>query len=366
MGCGGGEEVSKYSLVKNNWLFSPRFDLLWILGPGFFAVFFCVVFSSLLLAQQELPIVYWFIFVLSCDVAHVYSTLYRTYFVTQERKKFGALLLYVPLFCFLSGILLYSIHSSLFWRLLAYVAVFHFIRQQYGFVQLYSKMQKRSSYQQFVDKLMIYTVTLYPLLYWHTSERHFHWFVDGDFLEMPWPSLNSVGFVIYCAVGCLYVLTEIFTFWKYKQINLQKNLVILGTTLVWYVGIVYYNNDTIFTITNVIAHGVPYIALVWIYGRRQNYNLKIGGLYYRQLFTISLVPLFLVGILILAYLEEGLWAHLVWREKLDLFPLFSLLDIFYNPSWHKWIVPLLMIPQFTHYILDGFIWKNSPLSKSID
>jgi hypothetical protein len=358
--------VSKSVFVKNNWILSPRFDLFWILGPSFFSVLFCVLFSSVFLAHDELPIEYWFVFVLACDVAHVYSTLYRTYFVKQEREKYGALLLYIPLFCFMFGIFLYSIHFGLFWRILAYIAVFHFIRQQYGFVQIYSKIQKRSRAQIIIDKLTIYTVTLYPLLYWHTSERHFHWFVDGDFVQLPWPLLKSLGEVFYYLVGSVYLLSEGYHFLRFKQINIQKNLVIFGTALVWNVGIIFYNNDTIFTITNVVAHGIPYMALIWSYGRHQNYKFKVGSFVYGSLFTSSLVPLFLGGILILAYLEEGLWAHLVWREKQTLFQVFQPLQVFYNPSWHRWVVPALMVPQFTHYLLDGYIWKSkSPGHKGL-
>ncbi len=353
--------MSKSVVLNNNWILSRRFDLLWILGPSFWAVLGCVVFSSTLLAQEELPIEYWFIFVLACDVAHVHSTLYRTYFVPQERKKWGALLIYVPLFCFLLGLFLYSIHAGLFWRVLAYIAVFHFVRQQYGFVQIYSQRQTRSRFQTTMDKTMVYMATLYPLVFWHTSERHFHWFVDGDFIKLPWPMLKTIVELIYYIVIVGYLGSEVFSFVKTKLINLQKNAVILGTALVWYVGIVYYNNDTIFTITNVVAHGVPYAALVWAFGTKQNYQFQVKGFKYGQLFTVKWAPLFIGGILLLAYIEEGLWAHWVWNEKLELFPLFQPLQGLSSPAWHKWFVPLLMVPQFTHYILDGYIWKGASL-----
>ena len=27
-------------------------------------------------------------------------------------------------------------------------------------------------------------------------------------------------------------------------------------------------------------------------------------------------------------------------------------------AWNVVIVPLLAVPQFTHYVLDGFVWKR--------
>ena len=64
-----------------------------------------------------------------------------------------------------------------------------------------------------------------------------------------------------------------------------------------------------------------------------------------------------VGILcILAFVEEGIWDLLVWGDH----PMvFGGID----GAWIDGsdllviIVPLLVLPQATHYILDAFIWK---------
>ena len=39
----------------------------------------------------------------------------------------------------------------------------------------------------------------------------------------------------------------------------------MTTAVCWYVGIVAFNSDYAFTVTNVIIHGVPYFALVYWY-----------------------------------------------------------------------------------------------------
>ena len=46
-----------------------------------------------------------------------------------------------------------------------------------------------------------------------------------------------------------------------------KSLVVATTWLSWWVGIVVFDSDYAFTVTNVLIHGVPYLALVWRYGR---------------------------------------------------------------------------------------------------
>ncbi len=62
---------------------------------------------------------------------------------------------------------------------------------------------------------------------------------------------------------------------------------------------------------------------------------------------------FLATLWALAYFEELFWHRGVWHERDWLFG--SYWDI---ESWKMFVVPLLAVPQLTHYILDGFIWKR--------
>ena len=55
----------------------------------------------------------------------------------------------------------------------------------------------------------------------------------------------------------------------------------------------------------------------------------------------------------LAYFEELLWDCGIWHDRSWLF----------GPTWDVagldvFLVPLLAVPQITHYILDGFIWRR--------
>ena len=72
------------------------------------------------------------------------------------------------------------------------------------------------------------------------------------------------------------------------------------------------------------------------------------------------VPIYLLVLFILAYLEEGLWHSLVWREHVMLFRPFSMLPAIDSHSILSFVVPLLALPQVTHYIIDAFIWRMRP------
>jgi len=59
----------------------------------------------------------------------------------------------------------------------------------------------------------------------------------------------------------------------------------------------------------------------------------------------------------MAYLEEGIWDHFVWRDHSELFGWLGGLPEVLDGASMALLVPLLAVPQATHYILDAFIWK---------
>jgi hypothetical protein len=60
----------------------------------------------------------------------------------------------------------------------------------------------------------------------------------------------------------------------------------------------------------------------------------------------------------LAYVEEGLWDSFLWKEHPKVFSIFYTSSFNANNPLLNMIIPLLALPQITHYILDGFIWKR--------
>ena len=73
------------------------------------------------------------------DVAHVYSTLFKTYFVKGEIQKNKWLLSRNSCGKLDFRDYPFQFGSLTFWSVLALVAVFHFIRQQYGFMRIYAR-----------------------------------------------------------------------------------------------------------------------------------------------------------------------------------------------------------------------------------
>ncbi|MFT3932239.1 MAG: hypothetical protein QM726_01385 [Chitinophagaceae bacterium] len=343
---------------KQPWIGRPFVDVVFILLPPFVSLLFIVLFPSLFQNNANMPDAGWIVLILLIDVAHVYSTLYRTYFDPQSFKKQKLILTAIPFIGFIIGVMTYAIGSGFFWRLLAYTAVFHFVRQQYGFMRVYGRKEQSFPTSRLLDKIIIYYATIYPLLYWHLNgPRNFNWFVNGDFFYGSAQGVLKIATILYYIVIALFLAKEFFVLVKTKYINLPKLGIIAGTLLSWYFGIVYYNGDMAFTLLNVVSHGIPYMALVWIYGEKNYSQPKKGSRFLRLVFSSYGLVIFLGLIFLFAFIEEGLWDAVVWQEHGNLFGTRHISSFSADDSLLTFIVPLLALPQITHYILDGFIWK---------
>lgn len=347
--------------AKQPWLSSAWVDGLFILSPPFLALLVVACFPGVFKSTAAMPLVYWVLLVVMIDVAHVYSTLYRTYFRSSAVKQ-RPMLLIIPLLCYATGVVLYMVDGLIFWRILAYLAMFHFIRQQYGFMRWYSRHERQSKLYRFIDVLAVYTATIYPLLYWHLAGgRQFNWFVDGDFMLFKSERLLQISRYVYVFIVAVYVLKELWMLVSTRTINMPRNLIVLGTLVSWYFGIIYYNGDMAFTTLNVVSHGIPYMALIWIteQQRLRDKTINEQSLVKAIFKPYTGVIIFVLGLVMLAYLEEGLWDGLIWREHTSVFQVFKNLPLIQDSFALALLVPLLSLPQSTHYILDGFIWKRT-------
>ncbi|AWA28948.1 hypothetical protein HYN48_01970 [Flavobacterium magnum] len=337
--------------MQQPWIHKAKTDSVFILAPSFVVLAIVFIFQKQLEVLQEQYSFYtWLFLIVFIDVAHVYATLFKTYLVKEEFQKQRKMLILLPFICFITGLVLFALGSAVFWRVLAYVAVFHFIRQQYGFMRLYSRKERKTPGSIFIDNLTIYAATGYPMLFWFLSpRREFIWFTEGDFFTFENALLLNVLQWIYFAVMGFYALRTLHKYVTEKYFNIPKNTIITGTALSWYFGIVYFNDDLIFTMLNVVSHGIPYMALVYLKEINEKPEPQLGGLQFLKAFRGVFIY---IGILLLiAFSEEYLWEILVWNEQYS--PA--------SPGLGKYaflLVPLLTVPQFTHYILDGFIWKS--------
>jgi hypothetical protein len=340
---------------KTAWLFSRNVDLAVFLGSTLVSFAALGIGALTGVLHDETPGWAWVPAVILCDVAHVWSTLFRTYLDPAERRARPRLLLLVPLVGLAASVALVSLGEHVFWRALAYLAIFHFVRQQYGWVSLYRARGGESGrVGRVIDTAAIYAATLWPLLYWHTHvPRRFSWFVPGDVVALP-SFLLPAATVAYVLALTAYALRSA-SAWLRRRPNPGKDVVVVTTAVAWYVGIVAFDSDYAFTVTNVFMHGIPYFALVYVHARARSAAAPATPAARVPLTRILTrnVLVYLSVLWLVAFAEELLWDRAVWHERAWLFG-----DAWSIGALQLVVVPLLALPQLTHYVLDGFIWRR--------
>ena len=337
------------------WLWSAPIDL-GVFGGSALVALLLVALRHWLGHSPELPEWGFLAFVLAIDVAHVYSTLFRTYLDRAELAQHRLRYLLVPALGYAASVLLYRQGAMLFWRGLAYLALFHFVRQAAGWVAVYrARAGRTSASERWIDDAAVYSATLYPVIYWHAhlGDRHIAWFIAGDFVESGlFSQVEPLARAFFYAALAAFLGRDLVRLIRTRSLELGRSVVVLTTAATWYVGIVVTNSDFDFTVTNVITHGVPYMVLLFFYARARRADAPHG---LGSQIAGAGFGAFAALLLFFAFVEELAWDRLVWHERSWLFG--DGLPV--GESLLAWLVPLLAVPQLTHYVLDGLLWRRA-------
>ncbi len=87
---------------------------------------------------------WFFFFVIVFDVAHVYGSLYRSYFNLTEFRAHKKLYVITPIITWIVGTLFvfYDRSGETLIYFVGFLAVYHFIKQQLGFVMIYASKEE--------------------------------------------------------------------------------------------------------------------------------------------------------------------------------------------------------------------------------
>src|SRR5512143_351308 len=201
--------ASMEDAVTSPWLFGRRADLLLFGGSTALALLFLGIGHVTGLLDGDAPPWLFLVAVVGVDVAHVWATGWRVLADGKEARRRSALYLGVPIAAWAAGVVAYSVSALFFWRLLAYLAVFHFVRQQYGWVALYRRKNGEGGGGRLLDAAAIYGATLTPLLFWHAHlPRRFQWFLREDFVNGLPAGVSRAAFVLYAGIFAAWDVKE--------------------------------------------------------------------------------------------------------------------------------------------------------------
>ena len=80
--------------MKQPWIHKPKTDGIFILAPSFIVLLIVFLFHNKLMSiEKNYSFYVWLILIVGIDVAHVYATLFKTYFVKETFKESKKLLI---------------------------------------------------------------------------------------------------------------------------------------------------------------------------------------------------------------------------------------------------------------------------------
>jgi hypothetical protein len=162
-------------LLKDKWIFQDfKKDLLFLHSPGIFSIILIYLFHKNPLIFLPLS----FVIVYLIDGGHVYSTFVRTIFLASNKKeKVFHLALVTAIFFY---IFLYNFYGlPFFWSFLAYFTIYHHLRQSYGIVRWYQRLNSRFCKS---SNVFYYSLTLTPFILIHFRNLEaLEFFTNKDF-----------------------------------------------------------------------------------------------------------------------------------------------------------------------------------------
>lgn len=363
------------------WALSRRFDTLGFVMPIFVA--FLLVPLTRSVPDSEVPLIYYVPLVMMVDVAHVYGTLLRTVFDSEATAANFSIFVKAPVFLFIITFLIIVIGGEeLAWTLLAYFAIFHFMKQPFGILCLFkARMGDFDPSQHRIDYWTCMTGALCPVLLDHcrlratvcdrdfclplvrADDEYMKWFNNGEKYLFRLPAAaRSPIWVIYAVVPLLWLANICRRRFHGCRFNPGKVWIMLVQYVSWYVGVVGKHEVRALAFVN-LFHGVSSMVLVYVVVQRRYATLRAKrpeSMCWRDRLCETLVSspwVYIIFMVVLGVLEDGAWEVFFYQRYLP--------DMGYrlpkiDGLERALVMALFMQPQLIHYFLDAYIWRMVP------
>lgn len=289
--------------------------------------------------------------ILVVDQLHVYFTYIQVGFwkkITEDQWRFYKIA-GICLFCFLlayGGFFIYGIVAV--FVVVKYLTMFHFCRQQYGWLRLIQGKMQISSGAALLSEIALQVFCLMPLLIGHSKKYYFSWFVGVPNLFSIPDGLADLFWTSYILFCLSYLIFEIYAYNKdLYPFNSTRLSILIFTFICWNLTFLGHKDLPHLRVFLLAGHHVlSYIYLVYYFNTvRGRQSLKKFAFS-----TGAVLALFLVIVLFRNSIQGLTPARLQFLRL-------SLSDDIYKYFYP--IIPFLWALTIFHFILDGFIWKKN-------
>ena len=318
---------------------NARFDGFFFIGSCLFTFLFLALYLFLATSgysiKGESILITYGIYTVMFDHPHIFQTLSRTHYDTEEFKKRKYLhtigLISFILFGF---IVVISDYSNEFIVFAAIYGSWHIIRQHSGFLKAYKIVNK--DFDPLDNKIdaMVFYLGMFSCFFSDYSEDNGPVYIYNDlFVQFPKipPWVGEVLWVFFCFSLAVFVLRQLEHLKNKKKINFPKILFLSVALYTHY--IVFFVTAGSFLIAEALEtafHNVQYQGWMIHYQKKRFSNLKKVAL---KWLAFSMLYGFVAGGIELLSLSKG--GLFIWLS-----------------------MPFTMLVIY-HYFTDGLIWKFS-------
>eukprot|EP00759_Apiculatamorpha_spiralis_P034615 PhF_6_TR35703/c0_g1_i1/m.51837 len=317
--------------------------------------------------HDYLPVWGYILIVAFTDVGHVWTTTFRTHLDSEENNRRWFLYNVGPVIILAVSVALHYFSERVFWTMLGYLAIYHFAKQQYGFLALIKSKGPDCRVDWTADKYFLYLGAVFPILMWHSDEtRKFDWFNRDDDIAVP---LHKVPYS-YEFFLCCWVSNAIAFAIRQLQLmnqgifNRKKVQFIFSCWLTWGIGVLLNHKLIALTFLN-LFHAMPAFAIIFCVCKNRwakAYPTTSLESFVKWICQPGRWPFYAAAFMFIGLVEEILWETMVWHDYTD--------HIFewdprqrFGELGYSFISCLLTLPQSSHYVLDAWIWKQGKDSK---
>lgn len=273
------------------------------------------------------------------DSAHVYTTFVLLFFSKKLVSYFTfRKLILIGLFTLFALFLIFSLtsHSQWTWYFIAAGAIFHFIKQQVGWMKIATKERIQGPFQTWIDLLSIYTLTGITVVYRLTLLEQPNWFLNNDLPKLD-QNYFQVASLIFILSQISFFSTNVYNSFKTKLIPTAKLNIWLSTFIGWFFALIILEDMSLTVSLLLLQHGLPYLVLISKKSESQVDRIS------KKIFKIYIV---LAGGFLLGYLNYYIIAS----------PKFEGQD-FLKSETTAALFAIYFGAQFIHYAYDSFLWK---------
>jgi hypothetical protein len=328
--------------IKDTYIFSPLTDLIVFISPVVIGAIVILICSESPLRSYFSGFEHWInynrffsIYSVVVDIPHLYSTFFRAYSSPDIMKNWSNLVIIGPVIIFLL-LIGFNQYPDQILLVMTYCAIFHGIRQQYGWLVYSTKRDEdKNKLDQILDGIVIYAITLPIVIWYHCHHWGEGWIgLGGKLIPIYNPLIGEIALLFQSFFITIYLIRQIYVFFVKKTFNLTKFVVVASTWVGWHF-FLYWINPPYCGIGPAILHTLPYLYLFFFVFSKtkkevsKKLNLQVA--------------------VYLAFICLALITNIAGSNS-HRFNKFSIL-----------ITAILGTLPFSHYLLDAYIWKTSSL-----